>query len=467
LANVAVLIGNTDYKLLNKLECCSADVRAMEELLAAAGRFDSIEVILNSDSAHLKEAIRTVIDVHKCISEVFFYYTGHGFMRGSEFYYCATDFDDKRPNETGLANSELHVLLRSLEADLVVKVIDACSSGALLIKSDGAFLPVDKGAFRNILQIASCLDSQSSLTGDPLSLFTEKFRGAALRKTEGVVYYTDIISALRDDFLESTDQTPHFVSQMTGREQFIDDAAKLSALRSKLAAPPVVSDVTTETNVQPVVNELEVLTRAEARFAQKALVQEFITKLFEKISNETSSNEFLGKLFTSEAIIHSDFKEPTARDFIIRVLSGEKRPDDFVTAGPKSKTPWGLAAFEALSVSSALSGDPFRDYELRLNCQIDRVQLKITYTPKFVSLKRFVLVVTCAPSLERCYVFELLTQHSLTDWGVYGSEGAEVVRRWYRMPWTDTCDGLVATICGKFKEAVKERIDATVKAMAQ
>jgi hypothetical protein len=35
------------------------------------------------------------------------------------------------------------------------------------------------------------------------------------------------------------------------------------------------------------------------------------------------------------------------------------------------------------------------------------------------------------------------------------------------MPWTDTCDGLVATICGKFKEAVKERIDATVKAMAQ
>jgi hypothetical protein len=175
----------------------------------------------------------------------------------------------------------------------------------------------------------------------------------------------------------------------------------------------------------------------------------------------------LGKLFTSEAIIHSDFKEPTARDFIIRVLSGEKRPDDFVTAGPKSKTPWGLAAFEALSVSSALSGDPFRDYELRLNCQIDRVQLKITYTPKFVSLKRFVLVVTCAPSLERCYVFELLTQHSLTDWGVYGSEGAEVVRRWYRMPWTDTCDGLVATICGKFKEAVKERIDATVKAMAQ
>lgn len=121
----------------------------------------------------------------------------------------------------------------------------------------------------------------------------------------------------------------------------------------------------------------------------------------------------------------------------------------------------------AMSVSSMLSEDPFRDYELRLNCHIDKVQLKITYTPKFVSLKRFVLVVTCAPSLERCYVMELLTQHSLTDWGVFDSEGAEVVRRWYRMPWTDTCEGLVAKICGKFKEIVKERIDATVKALAE
>ena len=83
LANIAVLIGNTDYKLLNKLECCSADVQAMQELLAATGRFDGIEVILNSDSAHLKERIRAVIDAHKSISEIFFYYTGHGFMRGA------------------------------------------------------------------------------------------------------------------------------------------------------------------------------------------------------------------------------------------------------------------------------------------------------------------------------------------------------------------------------------------------
>jgi hypothetical protein len=77
----------------------------------------------------------------------------------------------------------------------VVKVIDACSSGVLLFKTDGSFLPTNKQGFKNVIQIASCLDSQSSLTGDPLSLFTDKFLHAALRKTEGTVYYTDIIDA--------------------------------------------------------------------------------------------------------------------------------------------------------------------------------------------------------------------------------------------------------------------------------
>src|ERR1019366_10651278 len=101
----------------------------------------------------------------------------------------------------GLSNSELHALLRSPEANLVVKVIDACSSGSLLVKSDGLFLPTNKQGFKNLIQIASCLDSQNPLAGDPLSPFTEKFRAAALRKTDGTVYYTDIIDTLRDDFL--------------------------------------------------------------------------------------------------------------------------------------------------------------------------------------------------------------------------------------------------------------------------
>jgi Caspase domain len=471
LANVAIVIGNTDYQTLSRLQCCGEDVLAMKELLEATGRFENIELILNSDSSQLKERLRTVVDGHKAIGEIFFYFTGHGFQSEAEFFFCATDFNAKRPNETGLSNSELHVLLRTPEADLVVKVIDACNSGALLIKSDGSFLPVNKQGFKNLIQISSCLDSQNSLSGNPLSVFTENFRAASLRKTEGIVYYTDIIDALRDDFLDNNAQTPHFVSQGTGREQFVESAKRLDGIRAKVLAPSRNAENNSNISsvIEPVLSQLDILVRAESRFAKKDLAQEFIGRFFDKLSDEVSPEGFLGQLFTPETVIHSTFQEPTTREFLIRVLSGEKRPDTFVTAEiPRAKRrtdPLGLSSLAA--TMSILGGeDPLKDYELRLNCQLDKVQMKIVFSPKFVCLKRFVLVVTCAPSLERCYVMEMLTEHSLIDWGVFDSEGAQVVRRWYKMSWTDTCGTLVTMISQALKDAVNERIDATLKALS-
>jgi hypothetical protein len=105
------------------------------------------------------------------------------------------------------------------------------------------------------------------------------------------------------------------------------------------------------------------------------------------------------------------------------------------------------------------------DYDLRLNCELDKAQLKVTFTPKFVALKRFVLVVSCAPSLEICYVMEMLTRHSLRDWGAFDSEGVEVVRRWYKKPWTDSCDDLVENIWQKIKDTVQENVDAALKSL--
>jgi hypothetical protein len=61
---------------------------------------------------------------------------------------------------------------------------------------------------------------------------------------------------------------------------------------------------------------------------------------------------------------------------------------------------------------------------------------------------------------------EMLTEHSLIDWGVFDSEGAQVVRRWYKMSWTDTCGTLVTKIGQALKDAVNERIDATLKALS-
>jgi hypothetical protein len=465
LANVAILIGNSEYETLGALTCCEADVLAIKELTDATEKFESVEVILNSTSSQLKDRIRNAFDNHKPIAEVFLYFTGHGFSHEAEFFFCSTNFDSKRPNETGLSNSELHILLRSLDADLVVKVIDACSSGTLLVKSDDSFLPTHKHGFKNLIQIASCLDSQNALTGNPLSVFTEKFRAAALRKREGTVYYTDIIDTLRDEFLDSDSQTPHFVSQGTGREQFVETAKRFDELRANLLqrmanARPGLTTSEGQVSLSPI----EILERADGRFAKKELAQDFISRLFDKLTSEVSANGRFGQLFSSELVEHSDFTEPAARDFIVRVLSGEKRPDNFVTASTSYGIRDDLFGLSAIRAAMVLSpAEAAKHYFLRLNCTLDKVQLKITFSPRFVTLKQFVLVVSCAPSLEHCYVMEILTQHALVNWGVFDSEGLEVVRRWYKMNWTDSCDGLVSKISGKLKENVNESIAGAVK----
>jgi hypothetical protein len=58
---------------------------------------------------------------------------------------------------------------------------------------------------------------------------------------------------------------------------------------------------------------------------------------------------------------------------------------------------------------------------------------------------------------------EMLTRHLLTDWGVFDSEGVEVVRRWYKQPWTDSSEGLVEKIWQKMKDTLQENIDTAVK----
>ena len=241
MANVAILIGNSRYDSLRPLPCCKADLHAMRELLDATEKYSGTYIVEDFDADTLKTKVREAIQDNISTKELFVYFTGHGFQHERDFYLCASDFDAKRPNATGLSTDELHALLRLAKADLVVKVIDACNSGILLVKDEATFQSHEKKGFKNLIQISSCRENQYSLTGESLSVFTEQFRGAALRKHEGTVYYTDIVNSLRDAFVLNDDQTPFFVFQVTGRESFVEDAHLLDALRNRHTALVVMA----------------------------------------------------------------------------------------------------------------------------------------------------------------------------------------------------------------------------------
>ena len=345
-----------------------------------------------------------------------------------------------------------------------MKVIDACNSGSLLVKGE-LINPQHMKGFKNLIQISSCLDSQTSLTGNPLSLFTEKFRAAVLRKLAGVVYYTDVNSTLRDEFLNNDSQTPFFVSQGTGRELFVDDASRFDKLRATLAFVQAVdSHQTCEQVTAPTRTAQQILAAYEACVVTQDIMNEFVGGLFDDLKSKISMNKF-ADYFDLEFTEHSEFEENNSQEFIARVLSREKRIDNFVTAKISRKK----RHRNSLSLSAMYLGSPWDDddyiiesYDLSLNCLMPRAQLRVMLTPKFIALQQIMLVVTCAPSLESCYVFEVATQHKRNDFGKFDFEGHEVVRQWYKFNWTDKTDNVVTKISGRLAEIVSTHVNNTI-----
>ena len=467
MTNAALIVANSTYASLSDLPCCHDDSVAIRELLEATKRFAVIKVIENVTADALKLTIRDVLDNLQSAGEIFFYYTGHGCQKRDEFYHCATDFDSSRPNLSGLSSSELHDLLRPSNAATVVKVIDACNSGTPLVKSDHGY-PVQKDGFNNIIQISSCLDSQSAHCGESLSVFTEGFRRSVLQKREGIVYYSDIISALRDEFIQDNDQTPFFVSQGTARERFVDDAKHLDGLRQRFIPvgdfPIDTEDGEQEADVnQPTLRQL--LEQAERKVATAEKIENLVNNLFDPLVARLSNDEF-SEFFDMDVVEHADFVETTTEPFITRMLVNEERSDSFVTTEKRNgKTRRTFDVISGAFLYDTRDKDQrYReDYELRLNCDMKRAQIRITFNPKYHCLDQLVLVVTCAPSLERCFVFEVSSKHGLSDFGVFHSQGKEIVRRWYKLNWMDDTSRIVDKVSSKIREAVKDHLELTSK----
>lgn len=463
--NISILVGTSEYQKMENLPCCIDDLVEIEKLLKASEKYSKIEYVKNQSAGEIKSKIREVLEGVESIEELFFYYTGHGLMVEEEFFFCASNFDKHRPNETGLSNSELHNLLKSANAELVVKVIDACNSGIPLVKGDHILQQQYKSEFGNLVQIASCLNSQNSLTGDPLSLFTEKFRNAALRKTEGIILYSDIINTLKDDFLNNENQTPHFVHQGTYREKFVEDASVLAELRSEIAGAINPQNSTAAGQDAPLQTDKDLLTRLqeiENKIATKEEMNSFIGKFFENLIVAISSLSFTD-YFELQVDENSYFTLSEEKEFIVSVLSKEKRHDEFVTARVRRVRKERKRRPVSRFALSTLYSNQFVEYEtvhdLFLNMSLEKIQINFSFIPKFSYLKKVNLMIICAPSIDCCYVFEIAKRYTLTDFGEFDNEGEMIIQGWKKLKWDSEANILVEEISKIIKDSLDSHLD--------
>jgi len=224
---LAIIIGVSDYQNCSSLNACKNDAEVMKGVFERLGKFDDICVISDSPKAfEAKQKLIKFINKYKAkeISELVFYYSGHGARYDDDFFYVFSDFKEDRKEVTGLRNTELDGLIRNLNPDLTVKIVDACYSGSAYVKSDSDIKPyLEKSAKENNLNklyfFHSSSSEEASLASAVYSYFTYSFC-KSLSEHEGPIRYRDIMAFVADDMASSGYPKPTFVVQADNTEIF-------------------------------------------------------------------------------------------------------------------------------------------------------------------------------------------------------------------------------------------------------
>tara|TARA_R110002124_G_scaffold90299_2_gene230432 strand:+ start:35 stop:1459 length:1425 start_codon:yes stop_codon:yes gene_type:complete len=225
--NIAIILAVSDYgSNENNLPGSKKDGEIIHGLLTATNKYDKILTLNeNESSLKTKEVLSNFIVENNGlnINEVFFYYSGHGEFINDEFYYLLSDFNNKRRNQTSLQNSEVDDLIRTINPKLLIKVIDACQSGANYIKESdiiSKYFNETKKGFDKCYFLNSSLSNQSSYQDENLSFFTNSFVQSLKEHPSNEIRYKDIIDFILDDFDGIDEQTPFFVIQADLTEKF-------------------------------------------------------------------------------------------------------------------------------------------------------------------------------------------------------------------------------------------------------
>ena len=224
--NIAILLGVSSYLHEQALPACAHDVENMHQLLEATGKYGDILLIKDATKASsVKSSLRDFFGKFQGrddVEEIFFYFSGHGVHHNDEALLCCSDFDYKKPSTTSIGSSELDDLIRSVSPAVAVKVIDACQSGSPYIKDSGLGFEkaLSKSPLKSFICMASSRQDQSSFATMQESFFTSAWINAAIERSDGAVLYRDIQASLADEFVDTPEQTPFFVSQGSGLEIF-------------------------------------------------------------------------------------------------------------------------------------------------------------------------------------------------------------------------------------------------------
>ncbi len=312
-----IIITVPEYDRVSSLPACQQDGEEIERLARATGSFDIVHAIDGRQSSReVKDQLASWIASVRSekFDQVLFYYSGHGLVDGDEFHYVLRDYSAKSLKRTTIENSEVDTYLRQLDAELVVKVVDACHSGTPYIKDISRLKSALETSvvrqFKHCYFLFSSQADETSWADSTLSYFTRAFLHAAEASAGRDLRYKEIMDDVSDAFRGQV-QTPIFVTQATFTESFGSIPPDYKVLQPKPDGSSGKVDGAKELVVAPPVSEL--LLAAVRKDASRYLTKEQAEEVLRiEVGQRVETFEFpspFAQLYEKEVAIFREISE--------------------------------------------------------------------------------------------------------------------------------------------------------------
>ena len=149
LKGVALVIGESDYQTIHKLDNPKRDARAMDDMLDQLGF--QVDRVLDGDTRKLRAEIADFVTEAKDADVALVYYSGHGVEAGGTDFLVPIDTDLSSPQSAGASLVPVSDLLDQLSKTVPVTImlLDACRTNSFpegtMVQLPGSAAPVAVG----------------------------------------------------------------------------------------------------------------------------------------------------------------------------------------------------------------------------------------------------------------------------------------------------------------------------------
>lgn len=481
--NIAILIGNSDYSNLEKLEFCKKDIELMRKMLELSKKFE-IKVFENYRSERLKEELANFIKENQDteIGDLLFYYTGHGFFE-KQFFYLPINFDKQKFATTSLSNDELDNMLRSLNAKLFVKIIDACHSGQQYIKDKDTNIVekyFEERKFNKCYFFFSSLNNQVSYGDKNGSKFTVAIIDSIINHTENSIRYRDIQSYIADYF-QDNEQTPFFIQQADATEFFLTDLSNIKESEEFKLNNEYNNDSEEATNqIIEDIDDFKLLKSLSKQYVSKEEAKEIIDYIF-------SDNKLIkcidSKIYDSDVKPYSNYKKVKRINVLYNEIDSNKekffvnisyRNEEYKTIEqvPKRYKFFG----QSINISYPLFNYDYEEKEVtKIRKVVDDIFAKddilpigvsIILTPKkeFAILSKYIINIINIHNDINIIIYSNFIKCNKDNWETWNNEKSENwVKRVYLFKDKEKIRQIVINIIEKYYEKIKEDIEKIIK----